>query len=134
MPSIVTDPAVAQFVERVSNGVDSAADSIAGLMMRLVGRVANLERKLATQDSRIDKLARQPKPVRKPPSVRVVESGIDVRDGGPVYIEQRIRRSRGRPKGSRDSYVRPTRSRHRIEAEGISPHLLDRDWDDDLGE
>jgi hypothetical protein len=128
MPSIVTDPAVAHFVERVSNGVDSAADSIAGLMMRLVGRISRLELKVETQDgkiAKIDKLARA-KPVRKPPPT-VVETGIDVRDYTPVRIEHKVKRPRGRPKGARDSYLRPRRSG--IAAPAPSSHILDPDWD-----
>jgi hypothetical protein len=127
MPSIVTDPAVAQFVERVSNGVDSAADSIAGLMMRLVSRISRLELKVETQDgkiAKIDKLARQPRPVRKPPPVRL-ETGVDM-DGNPVRIEHRIKRPRGRPKGARDRFQR---RRAGIVPPPPARHIVDPDWD-----
>jgi hypothetical protein len=49
--------------------------------------------------------------------------------GHPVRIEERIRRPRGRPKGARDSYRRPARSRHNLEAE-INSYFVDGDWDD----
>jgi hypothetical protein len=128
MPSSVVDPAVVKFIETVSNGADTVADSIAGIVVRLLGRVTSLERKLETQDSKIakiDKLARQqPKLPRNPPPVRL-ETGIDM-DGHPVRHEIKIRRPRGRPKGARDRFPR---SRHNLGAE-VSSNFVDRDWDD----
>jgi hypothetical protein len=127
--SVVTDPLIARFVEDVAAGANAAADSVAGLVLRLVGRVTNLEQRLETQDgkiARIDKLARQPRLPRTPPPVRVVESGVDARDGGPVYIEQRVKRPRGRPKGARDRFQR---RRPGIVPPPPARHIVDPDWD-----
>jgi hypothetical protein len=125
--SVVTDPIIARFVEDVAAGANAAADSVAGLVLRLVGRVTTLEQRLETQDgkiAKIDKLARQPRPARTPPPT-LVETGIDVY-GDPVRIEHRIKRPRGRPKGARDRFPR---SRHNLGAE-VSSNFVDRDWDD----
>jgi hypothetical protein len=136
MPSAV-DPVVRSFVEAVNHeGAATTADTVGGLFLRLINRVGALEKTVEAQATRIErvaKLARQQKPVRAPSPTRVVESGVDTRDGGPVYIEQRVRRSRGRPKGVKDSYQRLTRSRHSLAAEVPSSSILDRDWDDPAG-
>jgi hypothetical protein len=129
MSSVITDPAVIRFIETVSNGADTVADSIAGIVVRLLGRVTSLERKLETQDSkiaRIDKLARQPKLPRNPPPVRL-ETGVDVY-GDPVRHEIKIRRPRGRPKGSRDRYQRQTRQLGVMDPPPAR-HIVDPDWD-----
>jgi hypothetical protein len=129
--SVITDPLIARFVEDVAAGANAAADSVAGLVLRLVGRVTTLEQRLETQDgkiAKIDKLARQqPKLPRSLPPVRL-ETGIDM-DGNPVRIEHRIKRPRGRPKGARDRYQRQTR-RPGIVPPAPSSHLLDSGWDD----
>jgi hypothetical protein len=129
MPSSVVDPAVVKFIESVAQGASSAADSVAGIMIRALGRICALETKVEEQAAKlkqVDKLARQPKPVRPSSPSRVVESGVDVRDGGPVYIEHKICRARGRPKGAKDRFPR---SRHNLGAE-VSSNFVDRDWDD----
>jgi hypothetical protein len=127
--SAVTDPVIARFVEDVAAGANAAADSVAGLVLRLVGRVTTLEQRLETQDgkiARIDKLARQPKLPRNPPPVRL-ETGIDM-DGNPVRIEHRIKRPRGRPKGARDRYQRQSRQLGIMDPPPAR-HIVDPDWD-----
>ena len=127
---VVADPVVAQFIERVAAGTNAAADSVAGLVLRLVGRVGALEKTVEAQAAelkRVDKLARaKPKLPRTPPPVRL-ETGVDVY-GDPVRIEHKIRRPRGRPKGSRDRYERQTRAG--IVPPAPSSYLLDGGWDD----
>ena len=124
---VVADPVVAQFIERVAAGANAAADSVAGLVLRLVGRVTTLEQRLETQDgkiAKIDKLARQPKLARTPPPT-LVKTGIDM-DGNPVRIEHKIRRPRGRPKGARDRYPRRAGS----VPPAPSSYLIDSGFDD----
>ena len=105
-----TDPALAHFIEQVTNGSNAAADSVAGLTLRLVGRVGRLEQTVSDQGSKLDKLARQPRPAgrARAQDSRVVKSGVDV-DGHPVRIEERVPRPVGRPKGRRDTYQRHRR-------------------------
>jgi hypothetical protein len=129
MPSIVTDPAVIRFIETVNNGVDTAADSIAGLVLRLVGRVSTLEKAVEAQAARlkqVDKLAR----ARRAPVAPLapIMTGIDVATGAPIRVQPK--RSRGRPLGSRDTYQRPSRARHHNLQAEVSSNLVDDDWDD----
>jgi hypothetical protein len=95
MSSVITDPAIAQFVERVAAGTNAAADSVAGLVLRLAGRVGALERKVEAQSNqiaKIGKLARaKPAPVV---SLAPIMTGIDTATGAAVRIEPK--RSRGR--------------------------------------
>jgi hypothetical protein len=44
MSSALIDPAVAKFVAQVTQGGAGVSDSIAGLLLKLAARVANLER------------------------------------------------------------------------------------------
>jgi hypothetical protein len=127
--SVIADPVIAQFVERVAVGTNAAADSVAGLVLRLVGRVGALERKVEAQSSqiaKIDKLARaKPAPVV---ALAPIMTGVDTATGAAVRIMPK--RSRGRPPGSKDRHQRPPRARHHdIEAEISSNHILDDDWD-----
>src|SRR6516225_1359946 len=110
--SVVTDPVIAQFVERVAAGANAAADSVAGLVLRLVGRVGALEKTVEAQGVRlkqVDKLARAKlAPVVVP--LTPIMTGIDTATGAAVRVMPK--RSRGRPRGSLDSYKRPPRGRH----------------------
>jgi hypothetical protein len=63
--------------------------------------------------------------VRATAQTRIVETGVDVRDGSPVRIEERIKRKPGKPRGSEDSYAR---TRRFLRAEPSS-HIVD----DELG-
>jgi hypothetical protein len=126
MPSAV-DPVVRSFVEAV-NHEDAATttDTVGGLFLRLINRVGALEKTVEQQAvklKQVDKLARQPRPVRNPPPVRL-ETGVDVY-GDPVRIEHKIRRPRGRPKGARDRYPRRTG----IVSPPPARHIVDPDWD-----
>jgi len=128
----VTDPALARFIEQITDGSNAAADSVAGLILRLVGRVGRLEQTVSDQGSKLDKLARQPRSAvrARTHDSRVVETGVDV-DGHPVRIEERVRRPIGRPKGRKDDV--PRRRGHLRKAEPESRPaelgLLDPDWD-----
>jgi hypothetical protein len=133
----VTDPAILRFVEQVSAGTNTAADSTAGLILRLLARVSRLEQA-------VEVLRKQPKSTMRArahdsaPQTRIIETGIDF-DGHPVRIEERIRRPRGRPSGSRDQAPRARRRWNRkpegaedIEDFGglaASDALLDPDFD-----
>ena len=105
--SVVTDPAIIAFIEQVSAGTNASADSTAGLILRLLSRVSRLEQA-------VEVLRKQPKPAMRArthdsaPPTRIIETGIDF-DGNPVRIEERIRRPRGRPAGSRDQVPRARR-------------------------
>ena len=130
MPSVIADPAVVKFIETVGNGASAAADSVAGLVLRLVGRVGALEKTVEAQGVRlkqVDKLARTKlAPVVVP--LTPIMTGVDTATGAAVRIMPK--RSRGRPPGSKDRYQRPPRARHHdIEAEISSNHILDDDWD-----
>jgi hypothetical protein len=63
---------------------------------------------------------------RPAPPVRL-ETGVDVY-GDPVRIEHKIKRPRGRPKGARDRFQRPSR-KHGI----VPPALIDPGFDDLAG-
>ena len=107
----VTDPAIAAFVEQIAAGTNVAADSVAGLILRLVTRVGRLEKTVSEQGSKLDKLARKPWPAKpaRTASARVVETGIDVATGAPVRLETKASRPRGRPAGRRDATPRARR-------------------------
>jgi len=115
----VTDPAIAAFVEQIAAGTNVAADSVAGLILRLVTRVGRLEKTVSEQGSKLDKLAQKPKPAHAQSSVRarrpapmdhgVVKTGIDVATGAPVRLETKASRPRGRPTGRRDATPRARR-------------------------
>jgi len=130
-----TDPALAHFIEQVTNGSNAAADSVAGLILRLVGRVGRLEQTVFEQASKLDKLAQQPRAAgrARTDDSRVVKSGVDV-DGHPVRIEERVRRPVGRPKGRRDAYRRQRRGPRVVHPEfdelrTAEAGLLDPDFD-----
>ena len=131
----VTDPAIAAFVEQIAAGTNVAADSVAGLILRLVTRVGRLEKTVSEQGSKLDKLARQPRSAvrARTHDSRVVETGVDV-DGHPVRLEERVGRPVGRPKGRRDTHQRQRRGARVVHPEfdelrtaGVS--LLDPDFD-----
>jgi hypothetical protein len=133
--SAVVDPAIAAFIEQIGTGTNAAADSTAGLILRLLARVSRLERA-------VEVLRKQPKPTMRAktydgaPQTRIIETGIDF-DGHPVRIEERVRRPRGRPSGARDHAPRARRRKpegaalfHREDIEGlVEPPVLDPDWD-----
>ena len=131
MPSVIADPAVVKFIETVGNGASAAADSVAGLVLRLVGRVGALEKAVEAQGvklKQVDKLARTKlAPVVVP--LTPIMTGVDTATGAPVRIMPK--RSRGRPRGSLDTYKRPPRGRHHDhQAEMSNNHVVDSDWDD----
>jgi hypothetical protein len=120
------DPVASKFIEEVAKGATSVPDAIAGLLLRLCGRVASLEAATKKYRLDIDKLQKQPRYALTAPQA-VIErelTGIDIRDGSPVHIVPK--RPPGRPKGVKDS--RPRR-RHSMEYEDNS-RLIDADWDD----
>ena len=86
MPSVIADPAVVKFIETVGNGASAAADSVAGLVLRLVGRVGALEKTVEAQGVRlkqIDKLARTKlAPVVVP--LTPIMTGVDTATGAAV--------------------------------------------------
>ena len=134
----VADPALARFIEQITDGSNAAADSVAGLILRLVGRVGRLEQTVSDQGSKLDKLAKHPQPAGRAKthdsrSTRIVATGVDM-DGHPVRIEERVRRPVGRPKGRRDTHQRQRRGARVVHPEleelrtaGVS--LLDPDFD-----
>ena len=114
--SVVTDPGIIAFIEQVSAGTNAAADSTAGLLLRLLNRVARLERAVEA--------LKQPKPPARARThdsapTHVIKTGVDFLDGGPnpVRIEQRVARPRGRPSGSRDQVPRVRRWPRKPEGE-----------------
>jgi len=129
MPSVIADPVIAQFVERVAAGANAAADSVAGLVLRLVGRVGALEKTVEAQGVRlkqVDKLARTKlAPVVVP--LTPIMTGIDTATGAPVRVMPK--RSRGRPLGSRDRIQRSSRRHHNLQAE-VSSNYADPGFDD----
>jgi hypothetical protein len=142
----VVDPHLIRFVEQVSAGANAAADSIAGLLLRLLGRVGSLEKTVQAQASKLDELARQPKPARARThdgAAVKVETGVDMA-GNPVRHEIPVKRPRGRPAGHRDAAPRVRRWRHKPEGRGLYHRedleavgglvavelpVLDPDWD-----
>ena len=128
----VPDPALARFIEQLTDGSNAAADSVAGLILRLVGRVGRLEQTVSDQGSKLDKLAKQPRPAgqARTDDSRVVKTGIDV-DGRPVRIEERVPRPVGRPKGRKDDVPRRRRYPHKAAPESMPAELglLDPDSD-----
>jgi hypothetical protein len=90
---IVADPTIVKFIETVAAGANAAADSVAGMLLRLASRSGRVEQTLAQRAEKIKKLEREPKSPRRAP-MRVVETGIDVRDGSPVHIEEQVKRPR----------------------------------------
>jgi len=129
MPSVIADPVIAQFVERVAAGANAAADSVAGLVLRLVGRVGALEKTVEAQGVRlkqVDKLARTKlAPVVVP--LTPIMTGIDTATGAAVRVMPK--RSRGRPLGSRDRIQRSSRRHHNLQAE-VSSNYADPGFDD----
>ena len=125
-----TDPALAHFIEQVTNGSNAAADSVAGLTLRLVGRVGRLEQAVTKQAGKLDKLARKPAVRAKnydSRPTRIVETGVhgwrpgaDRRAGPPPL---------GRPKGRRDTHRRHRRPPAEVHHEPAELGLLDPDWD-----
>jgi hypothetical protein len=137
MPSANVDQAVLAFVTRLSDGPNIAADSIAGLVLRLLGRVGRLEQAVQQHGKKLEALAKQPVRTRThdTPQTRVLESGIDF-DGNRVTIEERIRRPRGRPSGARDHAPRARRRKpegaelfHREDLEHLAEPVRDLEWD-----
>jgi hypothetical protein len=140
MSRSAVDPHLVRFVEQVSAGANAAADSVAGLLLRLLGRVGSLEKAVQAQASKLDELARQPKPARvrtHDAAVVKVETGIDMA-GAPVRHEIRVRRPRGRPAGHRDAVPRVRRWRHKPDGRdlhhqedlaAVAVPMLDPDWD-----
>jgi hypothetical protein len=134
--SRTVDPAIARFVEQINAGANAAADSVAGLILRLVTRVGALEKTVTAQASKLETLSKQPKPRGSPVRARThdaapvtrIETGVDA-FGNPVRHEIQVRRSRGRPKGSRDSYQRPPRAPHNLVEAELSSTYIDPDWD-----
>jgi hypothetical protein len=125
MPAI-TDPAVSDFVTKITASAAAVPDAIAALILRLAYRVSCLERTAEQQAKKLQQLAKQPKPAPVAALVRVM-TGVDTATGAPVRIEPR--RPRGRPLGSRDTHKRLSRARHHnLEAE-VSSNLIDGDWD-----
>jgi hypothetical protein len=122
MPSAIADPAVCAFVERITASAAAVPDAIAALLLRLAFRVSNLERAVELQTKKLQQLAKQPKSAPVVP----IMTGIDTATGAPVRVLPK--RSRGRPPGSRDTYRRPSRARHNLEAE-VSSNYVDPDWD-----
>jgi len=129
----VTDPALARFIEQVTDGSNAAADSVAGLILRLVGRVSHLEKTVSDQASKLDKLAKHPQSSARAKTydsrpTKIVETGVDM-DGHPVRLEERVRRPVGRPKGRRDTHQRHRRPPSEVHHEPAELGLLDPDWD-----
>jgi hypothetical protein len=125
---VTIDPAVSDFVTKVSAGAAGLADSVAALLLRLAFRVSCLERTAAQQAQKLERLTKQPKPAPVTPLVPLM-TGIDTATGAAVRVMPK--RSRGRPPGSRDTYKRPPRGRHHdLQVEVSNHHLSDSGWDD----
>jgi hypothetical protein len=125
--SPVVDPIVLKFCQRVTEGGAAVPDGIAGLLIRLAGRVAVLERTVAKLD-----------PGRAFP--RSTDTGIEGRNGDAVGPERDSAPARpaphsiGRPKGRVDSPPPRSRQRtigwsHREDLEFETSRLVDADWD-----
>jgi len=121
--SAATDPALARFIEQITDGNNAAADSVAGLILRLVGRVGRLEKTVSDQGSKLDKLARKPPPAvraRNPvPMDHRVKTGIDAATGSPVRFETKDSRPRGRPPGRRDATPRARRGYRKLDGRAL---------------
>jgi hypothetical protein len=126
MPTI--DPAAIKFVEEIAKGASSIPDSIAGILLRLLGRVSSLETTSKQHALKLDKLAKQPRwPGSLPePTLQKTLTGIDAATGAPVRIEPK--RPVGRPPGSRDSAKRRPRGAELFHKEDLQ--LLDTGFDD----
>jgi len=105
--SPVVDPVILKFCARVAEGGASVPDGIAGLLLRLAGRVASLEKAAQVQAQTIEKLALQPRiPMGS-------SENVEGRNGAAVGVETPAPsppRPTG-PKGRVDSP--PPRSRQR---------------------
>jgi hypothetical protein len=142
LPSSPVDPGIARLLDAIGNGA-TASDSTAALLLRLVNRVAILERTARDHDLKIQKLALQPRPsgVHEEKMLEQNAPGVEGRNGGAVGPERDSAPARpaphaGRPKGRPDSQSRyiprqrtggiwPHKEDHEIEV----AHIVDRDWD-----
>jgi hypothetical protein len=124
--SVVADPAICAFVERITASTAAVPDAIAALLLKLAFRVSKLELATEQQAKKLQQLVKQPKPV---PVVALapVMTGIDTATGAAVRIVPK--RSRGRPLGSRDRIPRSSRRHHNLQAE-VSSNYIDPGWDD----
>jgi hypothetical protein len=139
MRSSVVDPAIITFIEQVNAGTNAAADSTAGLLLRLLGRIGKLEKTVETQGAMLEKVRKQPAMRAKTHDsapAYITKTGVDCY-GVPEVIEQRVRRPKGRPRGARDGQPRarrkPAVAFKDIETQLIGPlaaGLLDEDFDD----
>jgi hypothetical protein len=135
MRSSALDPAIIAFVEQVAAGANAAADSTAGLLLRLLSRVSRLEQA-------VEVLRKQSKPAMRARThdaapQTIIKTGLDV-FGVPEVIRERVARPRGRPSGSRDLVPRTRRWPRKPEGEegvedlgrfAASDALLDPSWD-----
>jgi hypothetical protein len=118
--SPVVDPIVLKFCQRVTEGGAAVPDGIAGLLIRLAGRVAVLEKTVAKLD-----------PGRAFP--RSTDTGIEGRNGAlpPAPSAPRPTGPKGRLDSPRYNNPRqrtigwPHKEDHEIEV----AHIVDRDWD-----
>ena len=126
MPATI-DPAVLTFVEKIGSGTAGLADSVSALLLRLAFRVSKLERVTKEQAQKLQQLAKQPKPA---PVVALapIMTGVDTATGAAVRVMPK--RSRGRPRGSLDTYKRSPRGRYHEQQAEVSSNYVDPGWDD----
>jgi hypothetical protein len=148
--SVDLDPAVRKFCERVTEGGAAVPDGIAGLLLRLAGRVGALEAKSRDHDVKLDKLSKQPrlsvleekmlerKCLEQNAPMTGVDGGRNGASDGPERDSAPARpapHSIGRPKGRPDSPRYAPRQRtggiwsHREDLEIEVAHIVDHDWD-----
>jgi hypothetical protein len=135
MPSTtITDPAVKQFVAKLTASAAAAPDAIAGLLLKLCARVSNLETVTKAQAVAIDGLRKtgvsgllpelpMPPPLEPP--------AYPARDAKP-RARRTVKRPVGRPKGRKDSHPRKPAAPVQLRApeDDGSRWLIDRGFDE----
>src|SRR6516165_5121635 len=105
MPSAaITDPAVKQFVAKITASAAAAPDAIAGLLLKLCARVSTLEMAAKAQARQLDQLSRQSHALLPPGLLAAPPIEPEAEDG--ARARRAVKHPVGRPKGGTDSRPR----------------------------
>jgi hypothetical protein len=134
MPATITDPAVKQFVTKVTASAGAVPDAIAGLLLRLCARVSSLEQTAKAQAVELDRLRKTssllpPALLAAPPMEPDAEPAFDAEAG--ALERSAVKRPVGRPRGRKDSH--PRRAPLRAPEDDGSRWLVDRGSDEGVG-